>query len=437
MADFDLFPGIDGPAAPVSFSGDFLAGVLWQVTQGGMWLAGYRIWVPPGGDTVSRPFATWNVTGDGTAVLVSALTVAASGELAEGWNEVLLAVPAQVAIGTTYNSCTGWVAENGFPDSDTGNDPPNSFGAGGFSAGITSGPLFAFSDITGGTAPEPHGNVQGVFSAVLGSDPTAQVPFQGSDSGNFWISPIVSTTAPAGFTGPYRLWPNKADTNTATVPDLAVNYVVATEVILASACVLEEIAYFSPDGTGQLATACSMWAVTGPGSGLLAAADLSPAWSGAASSGWVTCAFGGIRLPAGRYKVSVFNDAAVPDEWSAKDAESDYWGTGAGGAGIVNGPLAAPGLADASAAYVFDGAGAGNSPPFSDGSGTTEPGQCTFAQPTDAPGGNVFPYLYVDGLAQNYWVDLAVSLAPAPGGGGRALGGSGDGRSAFRRRLIW
>jgi hypothetical protein len=62
---------------------------------------------------------------------------------------------------------------------------------------------------------------------------------------------------------------------------------------------------------------------------------------------------------------------------------------------------------------VFDASGAGNTPPFSDGHGTTEAGQATFSQPVTDPGTDQYPYLYVDSLAQNYWVDIEVTPAPA------------------------
>ncbi|HEX5494523.1 MAG TPA: hypothetical protein VFX70_08140 [Mycobacteriales bacterium] len=413
-----LFPATNGPAGPASYSGPFLCGVLFEVTAGGQWFDGYWLWVPgTDGDTVARKFALWCVTGNGQATLIPSATVT-SGTLTAGqWNFVPLAEPVQLAIGTVYNACTGWEAVHGFPDSNTGTDAANCYGTGGHTAGITNGPLHAYSDITGGTSPDPYGNVQGVFSASLGTDPAVHAPFQGSDSANFWIDIQVDDTAPAGYAGSYRLWPNNVAANVDTVPDSAVNYVLATEFALAEPCTLDAIWYFSPAGTAQLATACDVWSIDGPGTGTRMAGNAAPSWSGAAGSGWISCAFGNAVLPAGIYKVSVYNSTSPADGWSAKDANSSYWGTGAGGSGITNGPLSAPGVAGASPAYVFDGSGGGNTPPFSDGSGTTEPGQCTFAQPTVAPGTDQYPYLYVDSLAQNYWVDIEVTPAAAASSG--------------------
>lgn len=425
MATYRLFPAASGPASPASYTGPFLAGVLFEVLQGGMWLQGYWIWVPgTNGDTVSRPFALWNVTGNGAAALIPPATVAASGTLTAGqWNFVPLANWAPLSLGTTYNACTGWSTTHGFPDSDTGSDPANCYGTGGHTAGITSGPLHAFSDITGGTSPEPHGNVQGVFSASLGTDPTVSAPFQGSNAANFWVDIQVSDTPPPGYGGSYRLWPNKVDTNVQTVPDASVNYVVATEIHLLQPCTLNEIWYYSPAGTVQLATACDVWAITGAASGVQVATSSSPSWSGAAGSGWVGCPFGTVNLPAGQYKVAVFNNAGTPDGWSAKDANSNYWDTGIGGSGIASGPVFAPGLSAASLAYEFDGAGAARTPPFSTSGGAIERGQCTFAQPVTPPGPDMYPYLYVDGLAQNYWVDAAFTPVSAPSAPTLILGG--------------
>lgn len=413
MTTYRLFPATSGPAATVAFAGNFLAGVLFKVTQGGMWFTGYWHWVAANGDTVARKFALWNITGAAAGVLVPAATVT-SGVLTAGqWNFVPLAVPVPLAIGTTYNACTGWVAVHGFPDSDVtgaGTGAADSYGTGGHTAGITQGPLFAFSD-QGKLAPEQWGNPQGVFSTA-GSDPSVTMPATGSNSGNFWMDVQVSDTGPAAYAGTYRLWPNKADANPATVQDAAVNYEVATEFAVSQPCTLARIWYYSPAGTAQLATRANIWAITGGGlTGTLAATVPAPSWSGAAGSGWVSCP-AAAALPAGKYKVGVYNGAAVPDGWAAKDANTDYWRNGAAAAGIAWGPLSAPNLANSSLAYNFNG-NAGGTPPFSDG--TTLAGQPTFTQgPPD-----VYPYLVAlvvtptAGSTQNYWVDVEVTPVPA------------------------
>jgi len=427
MTTSRLFPATSGPATPAAYSGNFLCGVIFKVTSGGMWFTGYYHWVPgTSGDTVARKFCLWQIRGAGSGVLIPAATVT-SGTLTAGqWNFVSLGTPVPLAIGTAYNACTGWSAVHGFPDSDTagsGTGAGDSFGTGGHTTGITQGPLFAFSDLagTGGTKPEPYGTSQGVFSTA-GTDPAVIMPASGSSSANFWMDVQVSDTGPAGYSGPYRLWPGKTDTNSSTVPDAAVDYDIATEFALSASCAVGKIWYYSPSGTAQLATAANIWAITGGGlTGTLAATVASPSWSGAAGSGWISCPVTGVTLASGSYKVSVYNSAATPDQWSAKDANTDYWRAGEGANGITWGPLSAPKLSSAGLAYNYNGSLGGSTPPFTDG--TTQAGQPTFTQgPPDR-----YPYLFAAvpsptaGSTQNYWVDIEVSAAAlAPAGAATA-----------------
>jgi hypothetical protein len=382
MTTYRLFPSTSGPASPTSYTGPFLAGVLFEVTSGGMWFEGYYWWVASTGQSTSaQKFALWNVTGNNAGTLISG-SVVTSGTLTAGaWNYVPLTTPIPLALGTTYNACTGF--SNSFPDThDTY-----------LTTGITNGPLSAFSDL-GGSSPEQWGNPQGVFSASLGTDPSVHAPFQGSDSANFWMDLSVSDTAPASYSGTYRLWPNNITADSGTQIDSAVNYVVATEFHLSQPCTVSNIWYYSPSGTAQLATACDIWSIDSQSS---VAGTASPSWSGAAGSGWVSCPVSA-TLAAGKYKVSVYNGAATPDGWSAK--RLGYWGVDGAAVpiginGITNGPLYAPNTANASEADIYQGEG-------------QEPGQSIFAVgPPDQ-----YPNLYVDALFQNYWIDLEVAPIP-------------------------
>ncbi len=309
-------------------------------------------------------------------------SVATSGPLTAGqWNWLPLSAPLPLAIGTSYNACTGFTG--GFPNTN------DQFSPGGpYKAGLVNGPLSAYSDASGSLAA-PYGMPQGVFGTA-GTDPSANMATVGSKSANFWMDIQVSDAAPVGYSGSYRLWPNKYDASPMTSGDSAVNYVVGTEVHLSQSCILDKIWYYSPTGTAQLATECGVWDIS---THELVAEDKSPSWSGASASGWVSCTFTGVTLPAGKYKVAVYNGAATPDEWSPK--QLNYWDSGVGRNGITNGPLYAPPLADAATADIYQGSG-------------QEPGQSVFA--VGPP--NQYPHLYVDGLAQNYWVDIEVT----PGG---------------------
>ena len=76
MATYRLFPTTDGPSSPVSWGGSFLAGVLFQVTTGGVWFDGYWWWVcETGQSAAAQKFALWVVYADGTGTLIPAATV--------------------------------------------------------------------------------------------------------------------------------------------------------------------------------------------------------------------------------------------------------------------------------------------------------------------------------------------------------------------------
>ena len=48
---YRLFPSTNGPSSPVSYTGPFLAGVVFEVTTGGCWFDGYWWWVCPSGQS--------------------------------------------------------------------------------------------------------------------------------------------------------------------------------------------------------------------------------------------------------------------------------------------------------------------------------------------------------------------------------------------------
>lgn len=335
-------------------------------------------------------------------------SVVTSGTLTAGaWNYIPLSAPIQLSPTlNTSNTSAGsmYIAAIGV----NGPTPltPSQFGTGQtYASGITNGPLYAFSDHPGAATGAPFLN-QGLFT-TSGSDPSITLPNSGSNNDNFWVDVQVSDTAPVSYAGSYRLWPNHVSVSAPTVLDSAVAYSVATEIRLSRRCALNKIWYYSPPGAASLATSCRVWQVTGANSGTPVISNSSPVWSGAAGSGWVSCAFTGVALSAGTYKVSVYNSNGGSGGWSAKDAQSNYWGTGSGSGGITNGPLYAPQLSSASAAYEYNG-NAGGTPAYSNG--ITEPGQSTFSQ-----GSDIYPYLYVDGLAQAYWVDMEATPIAASG----------------------
>ena len=406
MTSYRLFPSTNGPALSgggATYSGNYIPGVLWKPKQGGCWFEGYWWWVAPGAPTAPQKFCLWSVgfpSGGGT--LIPAATVT-SGTLTAGqWNYVPAPAPVPVAIGSTYCACTG--VNGPFPEG------PGQFSSTGtYSAGITNGPLEAFSD-TGGTAPEPYGHAQGVFSTA-GSDPAVTLPLSGNFGDNLWIDLQVSDTGPGGTV---RLWPNKSDASSNVQIDQNKTFVLATEVHLSTAATSANIWFFSPSGAASLPTWCGLYKISGQS---LVAANTSPSWltpsggAAAAGGGWCKAAFAQ-ALPAGQYKVAVYNANGAAGSWSP--TTYGYWtGTAPGASGITSGVLSAPPMAAASSAYVyFNNPGA--TPPFTDGS-TQEPSQGSFSQT-----GPQYPYVAVDytvagtpgppgAIAECFWVDLEVT----------------------------
>ena len=363
---FRLFSSVAGPAAPASYSGPFVAGVVFTLTEGGTWFDGYWWWVCNSGQSTSaQKFALWQVYTNATGSLIAAGTVT-SGSLTPGqWNWVALPQPIPLSLGATYVAATGF--SNGFPVSD------NAFGAGDpYSAGIVSGPLTAYSDQTG-SRPAPFSVSQGSFS-VASSDPTAIMPAYGYQADNFWVDVQVEASTPSGAS--YRLWPNYP-TPPGSATSETTGYTLATEVRLSAACSLDNIWFYSPAGSTALPSLCAIWNVSSqavvPGT-----LNNSPAWSGAAGSGWVSCAYSDLTLPAGDYKAAVFYGGGAT--WF--QSTIGYWSTGAGGSGITSGPVTAPNT-----------------------SAATSPGQSTYTIGTWA-----YPLTYASDVGgENYWVDVEVT----------------------------
>ncbi len=364
---YRLFPTTSGPATPVSYGGPFIAGVVVGITTGGCWLDGYWWWVCNSGQSTSpQKFALWCLYGSTGGSLVANSTVTSGTLMAGQWNYVPLTAPLPLAFGATYVAATGF--SNSFPDTN------NQFGSGDpYGAGIVSGPLTAYSDASG-SLPSPFKNAQAVFS-VAGTDPTTSMPIYGSSTCNFWMDVQVTTTPPAGAS--YRLWPSYPQLPGHVDSD-AQGYTLATEFKLSASCALDNIWFYSASGAAVLPTRCAIWDVSSQS--VVAGTDnTSPSWSGVAGSGWVACAYSGVTLPAGDYKVAVFYGGG--SAWY--QANSGYWGGGGQGAsGITAGPLTAPGT-----------------------SAATSPGQCTYNQ-----GSWAYPLTYASSAdGENNWVDVEVT----------------------------
>lgn len=382
MGIYRLFPSTDGPSSPVSYTGNFIAGVTFFVTSQA-WFEGYWWWACESGQSTSPvPCALWQASTGVNATLVPGSTVT-SGQLVAGqWNWIPLATPLPLSIGAAGASAgvAEYVAAIGcngaFPAAS------NSFGSGDpYSTGITSGPLSAFSS-PAGALPSPFGIGQGLFS-VAGSAPAAAAPLEGDyTNDNFWVDVQVTDTAPAGTS--YRLWPSYP-TIPATTNGDDFEQTMGTEFSLSESCALDNIWFYSPPGSTQLPARCGIWNVETKE--VVSGTDnSSPSWSGAAAGGWISCSYSGVVLPAGDYKVTVYTPGGSVNFYQETE---DYFGGGgpASSAGITYGPLSAPNTVNA-----------------------TAPGQTTYQH-----GGWLYPSTYdTDFDGQNRWVDVEVTPSSAP-----------------------
>ncbi len=380
MTTYRLFPSTDGPSTPISYSGDFIAGLTFFVA-GEAWFQGYWWWVCGTGQSTSPvTCALWQAYTDHNATLVPG-SVVTSGDLAAGqWNWIPLATPLALSLGAAgaASGAAEYVAAIGFtgPFPDT----TNSFGSGDpYSAGITSGPLSAYSGQTG-TLRSPFGIDQGTF-AVAGSDPSVVPPLRGDGSNdNFWVDVQVTDAAPASTS--FRLWPNFPSIPPTTNGD-NFQQTLGTEFTLSQSCAINNIWFYSPPNSTQLPTRCGIWDV-GTREVVGGTDNTSPSWSGAVASGWISCAYSGVVLPPGDYKVTVYTPGGSVNFYQETE---DYFGSGgpAASAGVSYGPLAAPGTDNAA-----------------------PPGQTSYQH-----GGWLYPRTYdpeFDG--QNRWVDIEVTPAP-------------------------
>jgi hypothetical protein len=398
-----LFPSTSGPAAATANAGPFINGIAFFPNQGGQWLTGYYLWCCSTGGQLTAAgtkAALWIQTGGGTATLVPGSVATDAAVLTPGsWNFIPLATPIQLTIGVAYIAAIGVNGPTPLTANQFGSAMP-------FVNGIQSGSVSAYSDATaGGTFNNPWTTGNGLFT-TSGTDPSVTCPFQLSNSSNFWVDVALSNTG--SFTS-YRLWPVGTGAliyDPGSTNDIAANYVLATEIRVNRFVNVQKIWFYSPSGVTQLPTQTDVWGLTGTGTtGNNVYTNATPAWSGAAGSGWVSSTVTGLTLPTGRFRVSVYNGNGSPAVFSAKRLQ--YWGGSPGSTavatnGITVGPLLAPSISTPASSCFSYNPPAGN---------PTEPGQSSFfvGPPDQLPNFYVGAGSTGGALYQNYWVDMEVT----------------------------
>ena len=118
-----------------------------------------------------------------------------------------------------------------------------------------------------------------------------------------------------------------------------------TQFSLSQACTLGKFWWYSPSTADALPDAVAIYTVTGQAqvSGTLIN---SPAWSGAAGSGWVSTTYSSPpALASGTNYLMVVHGKGTSTGWYGRIV--GYFSSGAGSGGVSNGPISAPGNAAA------------------------------------------------------------------------------------------
>jgi hypothetical protein len=378
--------------------------VAFEATTGGCWLEGFWWWVcRRHQSTAAQKFALWqtySVDGNLQGHLIKGATAEAKRLRAGRWNYISLHEPVPLAIGAAYVAATG--LKNDFPITK------HSFGKGDrYHAGITNGPLRAYSDISG-SHPLPFGGPQALFS-IASSDPTKHMPNLGDGkSSNFWMDVQLTKAGPK--TTSYRLWPNfpVIPGAGAAVGD-QMEQSMGTEFWLSERCTLDKIWFYSPPGSTALPSECAIFDVATQNM-VAKTLKTAPGWSGKPASGWVSSSYSGITLPAGKYKTTVYSGGGAPFFYEQVFYFGTNLKTGAAGpasaSGISNGPLYSPNLTKAS---VAEANGTVSGVP----AGTLVPSNSTYQNNLTSQAGE-FLYPYSSDSkdhGENRWIDVEVTPA--------------------------
>jgi hypothetical protein len=347
VTTYSLFTG-SGPGTGTAYAtGDLVEGVNFGVTTGSLWLYGYRQWILPSVQAVTGyKYALYQITGvDASSPATGGIpgTIVTAGTLTAGqWNVSLLPAPLLLApsatpgtgptYGAAYHACVGQPAAawGAFPETK------NIFGTGDpSSGGISNGPLYGFSSVSGTTPVGGTANQwlpQMAFTTSI-ADPTSGMPTQNDTDANLWIDVLVSTVPPAGAS--YQMLPTMPAFNVPGVGAQQSAYTLGTAFTLTAPATLKAIWHYSPPGSTVLPSRCGIWNANTQVE-VAGTDNSSPAWSGAAASGWVSCTYAaGPTLPAGNYVVSTFTAAGTSPWFLAQT----LWWSSAFPSGITQGPI--------------------------------------------------------------------------------------------------
>ena len=348
--------GANGPVASTAYTGPLVQHIHFRVRAANgaqLYLQGYGYWRADVNQTAAPAFAAWQVTGAGAAgtYLGSASNVTLAGGVAGQWNYVNLPVPIPLAPGIEYAAVYG--APNNFSQtlSQFGVAPQP------YAAGITSGPIFAYSS-SGGSAPDAFGNTQDGFSTAT-SDPTAQMGATANSDYNAFVDIVITDTPPANPT--YRMYPNMPVLTGSVVPTTSTAYMpLGRQFSISSTFAPNGVTllkgwHYSPPTSASLPTRCGFFDVASQ-TEIAALSMLSPSWllpgggAATAGAGWIYVDYSGLNYtlsPGVQYKWcrGSTNNASA---WFP--VVTGYFTTGTGSNGEQASPLVYPNSASATPA---------------------------------------------------------------------------------------
>jgi hypothetical protein len=197
--------GANGPASSTSYGSTIVMGIAFEVTTSGLYLYDYRFWRCDSSQSASASFGLWEQTSATAGTYQGSGTAASTSTMATGqFNNVALGTPFALTPSTPYKAVVGLTGN--FPQIQTQFGNEGGSGAP-YTAGITNGPLFAYSGPTsfGGTA-----TIGGFTNAYQCSYDTSSAnpatDFPAADDDCFWcgLDVLVGGAAgPSQSTDPY------------------------------------------------------------------------------------------------------------------------------------------------------------------------------------------------------------------------------------------
>lgn len=192
MTDYSLWQAAGLTPAAVSSGTNFTFSLAFSVSATGLVFKGWYHFIASGQNTAAEDFALWTESGNGTGAYITGSKVTA-GPFTAGWNFIPANTPVALTSGQVYRAVRS-VTGGGSPFCSVAGYFTSGNGGG---AGISSGPLLAYSDATtGGTNKEPNSGARQMANSSGATDVTTQGLGTGGSSSWYGMDILVGDAAP-------------------------------------------------------------------------------------------------------------------------------------------------------------------------------------------------------------------------------------------------